>query len=184
MVLRSSLLGVVDFNSIFFFFDGICNIVINFLPRYTHTVSHTTCPQLWLQVTNNKVKVDYILLILHLIKLNNNINNNNIIIIILKVFIIFLCLKFFSFPLILLLLFCFLLFALFFSFFFCCFLHTLSLVFLFFYGLFLNSYIYLYFYILYIFFLVVGIKQPLNLLSTLTIHSNIKSYLISYTSFK
>lgn len=127
MVLRSSLLGVVDFNSIFFFFfDGICNIVINFLPRYTHTVSHTTCPQLWLQVTNNKVKVDYILLILHLIKLNNNINNNNIIII-LKVFIIFLCLKFFSFPLILLLLFCFLLFALFFSFFFCCFLHTHTL---------------------------------------------------------
>lgn len=127
MVLRSSLLGVVDFNSIFFFFfDGICNIVINFLPRYTHTVSHTTCPQLWLQVTNNKVKVDYILLILHLIKLNNNINNNNIIIIILKVFIIFLCLKFFSFPLILLLLFCFLLFALFFSFFLLFLTHTLS----------------------------------------------------------
>lgn len=127
MVLRSSLLGVVDFNSIFFFFDGICNIVINFLPRYTHTVSHTTCPQLWLQVTNNKVKVDYILLILHLIKLNNNINNNIIIIIILKVFIIFLCLKFFSFPLILLLLFYFLLFALFFSFFFVVsYTHTLS----------------------------------------------------------
>ena len=45
--------------------------------------------------------------------------------------------------------------------------------------------IYTYTYIYYIyFFLVVGIKQPLNLLSTLTIHSNIKSYLISYTSFK
>lgn len=183
MVLRSSLLGVVDFNSIFFFFfDGICNIVINFLPRYTHTVSHTTCPQLWLQVTNNKVKVDYILLILHLIKLNNNINNNNIIIIILKVFIIFLCLKFFSFPLILLLLFCFLLFALFFSFFLLFLTHTLSR--LSFFLWFIFKFLHILILILIYFFLVVGIKQPLNLLSTLTIHSNIKSYLISYTSFK
>lgn len=180
MVLRSSLLGVVDFNSIFFFFfDGICNIVINFLPRYTHTVSHTTCPQLWLQVTNNKVKVDYILLILHLIKLNNNINNNNIIII-LKVFIIFLCLKFFSFPLILLLLFCFLLCS--FLFFLLFLTHTLSR--LSFFLWFIFKFLHILILILIYFFLVVGIKQPLNLLSTLPIHSNIKSYLISYTSFK